>query len=95
MRRTQAEFGIKLNPHGFRDCAATWIAIYDPEHVQIVAAILGHSSLETSERYYNLARGLEAGRRYHGEIKAIRDRAGPPTEPGRRRRRANAHQPAT
>jgi len=62
---------------------------------KIVAAILGHSCLETSERYYNLAHGLEAGRRYHGEFKAIRDRAGPPTEPGRRRRRANAHQPAT
>ena len=87
-RRTRAEFGIALNPHGFRDCAATWIAIYDPEHVQIVAAILGHSCLETSERYYNLARGLEAGRRYHGEIKAIRDRAGPPIEPSRRRQPA-------
>ncbi len=87
-RRTRAEFGIALNPHGFRDCAATWIAIYDPEHVQIVAAILGHSCLETSEQFYNLAGGLEAGRRYHGEIKAIRDRAGPPIEPGRPRRPA-------
>jgi integrase len=84
-RHTRAEFGIALNPHGFRDCAATWIAIYDPEHVQIVAAILGHSCLETSEHYYNLARGLEAGRRYHGEIKAIRDRASSAIEPGRRR----------
>jgi integrase len=85
-RRTRAEFGIALNPHGFRDCAATWIATYDPEHVQIVAAILGHSCMETSERYYNLARGLEAGRRYHAEIKVRRDSAGPPAD--RRRRPA-------
>jgi integrase/recombinase XerD len=89
-RRTRAEFGIALNPHGFRDCAATWIATYDPEHVQIVAAILGHSCMETSERYYNLARGLEAGRRYHREIEVRRDRALPLIEPGRRRRPAKS-----
>jgi integrase/recombinase XerD len=74
-RRTRAEFGIKLNPHGFRDCAATYIAIYDPEHVQIVAAILGHSALETSQKYYDLSGTVEAGRRYHGAIKAILSRA--------------------
>src|SRR5579863_9283425 len=74
-RRTRAEFGIELNPHGFRDCAATYIAIYDPEHVQIVAAILGHSALETSQKYYDLSGTVEAGRRYHGVIKPIRNRA--------------------
>jgi len=74
-RRTRAEFGIELNPHGFRNCAATYIAIYDPEHVQIVAAILGHSALETSQKYYDLSGTVEAGRRYHGAIKAIRSRA--------------------
>jgi integrase/recombinase XerD len=74
-RRTRAEFGIELNPHGFRDAAATYIALYDPEHVQIVAAILGHSTLETSQKYYDLSGTVEAGRRYHGAIKAIRSRA--------------------
>jgi integrase len=74
-RHARAEFGAAINPHLFRDCAATWIAIYGPQHVQIIAAILGHSTLETSERYYNQAQGLEAGRRYHGTIKAIRGRA--------------------
>ena len=74
-RNTRAEFGIELNPHLFRDCAATWIAIYDPEHVPIIAAILGHSTLDTSERYYNQAQRQEAGRRYHWTIKAIRGRA--------------------
>jgi integrase len=77
-RHTRAEFGTELNPHLFRDCAATWIAIYDPEHVQIIAAILGHSTLATSERYYNQAHGLEAGRRYHRTIEAVRSRCNPP-----------------
>jgi len=74
-QNTRAEFGAEINPHLFRDCAATWIAIYGPEHVHIIAAILGHSTLETSERYYNQAQGLEAGRRYHRTIKGIRGRA--------------------
>ena len=87
-RHTRAEFGIELNPHLFRDCAATWIAIYGPEHVHIIAAILGHSTLETSERYYNQAQGLEAGRRYHGTIKGIRGRANPPSRSDRLRQSA-------
>ncbi len=76
-RHTRAEFGAALNPHLFRDCAATAIAILDPEHVHIIMDILGHSTLATSERHYNQARGLEAGRRYQGTIEAIRSRCKP------------------
>ncbi len=53
-----------LNPHLFRDCGATSVAIEDPEHVHIIAAILGHASHSTAERYYNQAQSLEAGRHY-------------------------------
>ncbi|MGO8869097.1 MAG: hypothetical protein ACLQME_21620 [Alphaproteobacteria bacterium] len=73
-RHTRAAFGAAINPHLFRDCAATSIAIVDPEHVHIIMDILGHSTLTTSERHYNQARGLEAGRRYQGTIKALRAR---------------------
>jgi integrase/recombinase XerD len=59
---------MAINPHLFRDCAATTIAIHDPEHVQIIAAILGHSSMTTSERHYIQASSLEAGRRYHAVL---------------------------
>jgi integrase/recombinase XerD len=76
-RHTKAAFGAALNPHLFRDCAATFIAIVAPEHVQIIAAILGHSTLATSEKHYNLARTLEAGRSYHGTIEKRRDRTKP------------------
>ena len=64
-RLTKAAFGAAINPHLFRDCAATTIAIHDPGHVQIIAAILGHASGVTSERHYNQAGSLEAGRQYH------------------------------
>ena len=71
-RCTEAAFGHALNPHLFRDCAATSIATIGPEHVQIVLPILGHSSLATSEKYYNQARSLEAGRRYQRTIAELR-----------------------
>ena len=69
---TMRALGKSLNPHLFRDCAATSVALEDPEHVQIIASILGHSSLSTAERYYNQARTLEAGRAYQGTIQNIR-----------------------
>jgi integrase/recombinase XerD len=71
-RLTKAAFGSHINQHLFRDCAATMIAIDDPDHVHIIPAILGHSSMATSERHYNQARSLEAGRRYHATLGAVR-----------------------
>jgi integrase len=75
-RHTRAAFGKAVNPHLFRDCAATSIAIVDPVHVRIIAAILGHSTMDTSERYYNQARGLEAGRRYQDTVAGLRKDGG-------------------
>jgi site-specific recombinase XerD len=65
---TRTAFGQPVNPHLFRDCAATSIAIQDPEHVRMIAPILGHSTIATSERHYNQARTLEASRRYQQAI---------------------------
>jgi integrase len=47
--------GQRLNPRLFRDCVATFIAEEAPEDASIIARILGHSTLKTSEEYYNLA----------------------------------------
>ena len=71
-RLTKAAFGVEINPHLFRDCAATTIAIHDSGHVQIIASILGHASGATSERHYNQAGSLEAGRRYHAVLSETR-----------------------
>ena len=74
MRLTAARFGVGTTTHLFRDCLATSVAIEDPEHVRIAAAILGHRSLETTTRYYNQARSLEAGRAYQATILKLRRR---------------------
>jgi integrase/recombinase XerD len=84
-RHTEAEFGLPINPHLFRDCAATTIAIVDPEHVEIIAAILGHASMTTSERHYIQAKGLEAGRLHGNTLDDLQVRT-------KRRRRAATKQ---
>jgi integrase/recombinase XerD len=72
-RRTRTDFGTALSPHLFRDCAATFIAILDPEHVRIIAVILGQSTLAIAEKHYIQAQGLEAGRRYLRTRRYVRD----------------------
>ena len=69
---TSAHLGGALNPHLFRDCLATDIAVNDPEHVRIASAILGHTRLSTTERYYNLARQLEAATLWQQNVLRMR-----------------------
>jgi integrase/recombinase XerD len=86
--RTKAVFGTALNPHLFRDCAATEIAISASEQVEMIRPILGHATLATSERHYNQAGSLEASRRYSRTLAALRQ---PPTKlPPRRSHSADA-----
>lgn len=73
-QRTRAEFGIAINPHLFRDCAATTIATDDPSHAFAIPGVLGHSSMATSERHYNQARMLEAAEHYQGVLAKQRRR---------------------
>ncbi|MGI4793608.1 MAG: hypothetical protein ACRYG8_05880 [Janthinobacterium lividum] len=69
---TKVAFGVSINPLLFRDICATSIAIEDPEHARMVAAILGHATLATSERHYNQAQTLEASRRHQASVKVTR-----------------------
>jgi len=73
---TEALLGAPINPHLFRDCAATSIAIDDPEHAGIIARILGHKALRTAERHYIHAGALQASRQKNAIITEIRARAG-------------------
>jgi integrase/recombinase XerD len=70
--RTERAFGRPVNPHLFRDCAATSIAVHDPDHVRIAAAVLGHRSFATTQRHYNLATALKAARNYQAELQRLR-----------------------
>jgi integrase/recombinase XerD len=89
-RVTQRAFGKPINPHLFRDCAATSIAIQDPSAVRIAAAVLGHGNFASTEKHYNLACSLQAGRSYGDLIRARRAGGqgvhGLDTEPKRPRR---------
>ena len=69
---TAAAFGAAVNPHLFRDAAATSLAIQDPAQVRIAAQILGHASFATTERYYNLARSLDAGQAWQATLDQLR-----------------------
>ncbi|MBP2316532.1 tyrosine-type recombinase/integrase [Azospirillum soli] len=67
-RATPTVLGERINPHLLRHCAATSIALDDPQGARLTAALLGHSTLRTSERYYTMAQGLEASRRYQATL---------------------------
>ena len=71
-KRTRQRFGNPINPHLFRDAAATSIAIEDPAHVRMTAKILGHATLTTAERYYNQATSIEAARRMQASLRKRR-----------------------
>jgi integrase/recombinase XerD len=73
--RTRAAFGKAINPHQFRDCAATTLAHADPKHVGIAAPLLGHRSFATTERYYLQARMGEASRRLQHDLLQLRHRS--------------------
>jgi integrase len=71
---TGAALGQRINPHLFRDCAATSLAIDDPVHIGIASRLLGHRSLSTTERYYNQARAVEACRQSQALLISLRQR---------------------
>ncbi len=65
---TERVFGRSVCPHLFRDCAATSIAINDPENVRMATTILGHRTLATTEKHYNLAQSVQAGDAYNNYL---------------------------
>ncbi|MHC4984145.1 MAG: tyrosine-type recombinase/integrase [Planctomycetota bacterium] len=65
--------GASISAHLFRHCAATTIAIEDPEHAMIIRAVLAHACIETAERYYNRASIAEAGRRHAATLAVLRE----------------------
>jgi integrase/recombinase XerD len=93
---TRKRFGKSVNPHLFRDCVATSIALDDPDHIDITMSLLGHATRATSERYYNHALSRKAAglqqrliadmrRQYRlEEAKAAFSQKGRPRQPTRR-----------
>jgi site-specific recombinase XerD len=75
MRRTRTAFGHGINPHLFRDIAATTVATLAPEQVLIAKDLLGHARFETTERFYNQAYSLDASRSYQHVVAELREAA--------------------
>jgi integrase len=69
---TKKRFGKPINPHLFRDCAATSIALGDETHIHITMSLLGHASSTTSDKYYNHALTREASNMQQREIAKLR-----------------------
>jgi integrase/recombinase XerD len=74
-RLTLKNLGRSVNPHLFRDCAATSLAIEDPRHVRIAANLLGHRRFRTTERFYNQANNIEASRIMQNVLLSLQRRA--------------------
>lgn len=60
MTVTRKVFGRSVNPHLFRDCVATSMAMNFPEDVRITAPVLGYRSIAIQERNYNQAGSYHA-----------------------------------
>lgn len=79
-KTTSELFGHSINPHMFRDCAMTTMAINDPVHIKLISRLLGHGSLKTGEKHYNQASMLSAVTHYQNALVQLRgDQA--PAEP--------------
>jgi integrase/recombinase XerD len=73
--RTRNVLGRPINPHLFRDCVATSIAIEDPRHIGIAWCLLGHQTALTTEKYYNQARSVEASQRWQNALLSLREQS--------------------
>ena len=84
-KRTRAAYGFPINLHMFRHCAASTIARRDPQHIGVSRGLLGHKRLDTTEKYYNMARSLEAGQSHQAAIMSLRRDLAPDRQPRHKR----------
>ena len=59
--------------HDFRRAASTFLAMEAPDKVGLIPAVLQHTSPDISDKYYNLARSMQASQRHATTIEKIRD----------------------
>jgi integrase len=75
--RMIAKFGKDMCVHDFRRAASTFLAMDAPEKIGLIPGVLQHASPEVSEQHYNLARSMQAGRRFAAHLANARDRLRP------------------
>ena len=75
--RTLSKFGKAMSLHDFRRAAATFLAMDAPEKIGLIPGVLQHVKPEVSEQHYNLARSMQAGRRFAAHLANARNRLRP------------------
>ena len=63
-KRTKAAFGLDLCPHLFRDCAVTTVVRHAPASARLTRDLLGHATLDVTNKHYNQAQMVETSRRH-------------------------------
>ena len=63
-----ATFGKAMGLHDFRSAAATFIATDAPDKIGLIPGVLQHASPDVGEQHYNLARSVEASRRFAAHL---------------------------
>ena len=76
-RRIKKKFGKDMGLHDFRRAAATFLAMDAPEKVGLIPGMLQHASPDVGERHYNLARSVEASRRFGAHLAQTKNRLRP------------------
>ena len=75
--RTNKKFGKAMGLHDIRRAAATFLAMDAPEKIGLIPGMLQHASPESGERHYNLARSVQASRRFAAHLARARNRLRP------------------
>jgi hypothetical protein len=76
-RRIKRKFGKDMSLHDFRRAGATFLAMDAPEKIALIPGMLQHTSPEVGERHYNLARSVEASRRFGAHLAEAKSRLRP------------------
>ena len=75
--RIIAKFGKDMCVHDFRRAASTFLAMEAPDKIGLIPGILQHASPEVGERHYNLARSVQAGRRFAAHLANAKNKLRP------------------
>jgi integrase/recombinase XerD len=70
-RRTKEAFGVDLSPHLFRDCVVTSVVRDAPASARLTRDLLGHTTLDMTNKHYNQALMIEASRRHTALMEAL------------------------
>ena len=75
--RVATKFEKAMSLHDFRRAASTFLAMEAPEKIGLIPGVLQHALPEVSERHYNLARSVRAGRRFASHLANAKNRLRP------------------